>query len=94
MDKDILKGWLLNKTPGVYSTIIETYKDAALSLKPSLFIKWLAIELNMSEDGISSTAINSALKRYRSRVKAMIIQPKQNVENSFRTDLPEKLGFK
>ncbi len=98
MDKGIIKAWLLEKKTGVYSVIVETYNEQALSLKPSLFIDWLARELGVKTEQISPTGVRSAINRFRSQAetKKPAKGDKNTKKNSgdFDTEIPESFNFK
>ena len=65
MYEKYIKEWLLNKQPRVYSVIVSTYYQKILDLKPTLFRKWLAQEINIPEEKINLSSLNSALTRQR-----------------------------
>lgn len=103
MDKSIIKAWLLNKKTGVYSVIVETYREQAAALKPSLFIDWLARELDVKTDQISPSGIASAIKRQRKfeAAKPKAAKPAKQPERAkgkenedFNTEVQEFPGFK
>ena len=60
-----IKEWLLIKQPRVYSVIVSTYYQKILDLKPTLFRKWLAQEIDIPEEKINLSSLNSALTRLR-----------------------------
>lgn len=96
MDKDIIKAWLLEKKPGIYSVIVETYKEQALTLKPSFFLDWIAKELDVKADQISPTGVYAAIKRRRkpTKEKAKGNEKKKGKTGDFSTDIPESFDFK
>ena len=65
MYKAFIKEWLLSNQSRVYSVITKTYGAQLMELKPTLFRKWLAKELDITEEAINLSSLNSALARYR-----------------------------
>ena len=65
MYEKYIKEWLLNKQPRVYSVIVNNYYQKIIDLKPSLFRKWLAQEIDVPEEKINLSSLNSALTRQR-----------------------------
>ena len=62
-----IKEWLLNNQSRVYSVIVTTYRQKLDDLKPTLFRKWLAKEINIPEENINLSSLNSALVRQRKK---------------------------
>lgn len=67
MNKTLLKNWLLQKKHGVYSLIVDTYKEQVTSLKPGFFIEWIGHELGVRIEDISAQALYGAIKRSRKK---------------------------
>lgn len=65
MYKAFIKEWLLDNQSRVYSLITKSYGTQLLDLKPTLFRKWLAKEVDVPEEKINLSSLNSALSRYR-----------------------------
>lgn len=65
MKKNLIKQWLLEGERRVYSIIIQTYEAEFLKYKPKFFRKWLADELDLPDDKINLSSINSAFARYK-----------------------------
>lgn len=65
MYKAFIKEWLLSNQSRVYSVITKTYGVQLMELKPTLFRKWLAKELDIAEEAINLSSLNSALARYK-----------------------------
>jgi hypothetical protein len=65
MYKSFIKEWLIAKHSRVYSVIAETYSKELLTLKPTLFRKWLSKEIDVPEELINLSSLNSALARFR-----------------------------
>jgi hypothetical protein len=80
MYKQFIKEWLLGSQSRVYSVIVSTYADKIKDLKPTLFIKWLSKEIDIPEEKINLSSLNSALTR----------QKKKEAKN--KTLLPSKAG--
>lgn len=67
MYKQFIKEWLLSNQSRVYSVIVNTYAQKLDDLKPSLFRKWLAKEIDIPEEKINLSSLNSALVRQRKK---------------------------
>ncbi len=97
MEKGLIKTWLLNKKPRVYSIIVQSYFDKLSSLRTALFIEWLALELDLPVEAINKSSISSALRRYRKRFndKENSVQKRlgKNIRDDFDTDIPDKISF-
>ena len=97
MEKSLIKTWLLNKKPRVYSIIVQSYFDKLSSLRTALFIEWLALELDLPVELINKSSISSALRRYRKRIndKEGTIRKRSTEKNrgEFDTYIPEKISF-
>lgn len=65
MYKAFIKEWLIGNQSRVYSLITKTYGSQLLDLKPTLFRKWLAKEIDLPEEKINLSSLNSALSRYK-----------------------------
>lgn len=102
MDNNIIRIMLENKTPRVYSLIVQLYFDKIELYKTSVFKVWLAKELNISQELIHDSSITAAMGRYRKRQKAKpnsltVKEEKQIVSGTgnFNTEIPETFpGFK
>ena len=67
MYETFIKEWLLNNQSRVYSVIVVTYRQKLEDLKPTLFRKWLAKEIDVPEEKINLSSLNSALVRKRKK---------------------------
>jgi hypothetical protein len=68
--KEFLRKSLLDNSYGIYSKILDAYRDQMAFLKtPSLFRKWLADELDVPIEKINLNSLNSVLKRQRNKGK-------------------------
>jgi hypothetical protein len=67
MYEAFIKEWLLSNQSRVYSVIVETYHQKLKDLKPTLFRKWLALEIGVPEEKINLSSLNSAMLRQRKR---------------------------
>ena len=67
MYESFIKEWLLNNQSRVYSVIVSTYRQKLEDLKPTLFRKWLAKEISISEEKINLSSLNSAMARQRKK---------------------------
>lgn len=65
MYKDLIKECLLDKQSRVYSLITKSYGDKLVELRPTLFRKWLSKEIDITEDHINISSLNSALMRLK-----------------------------
>lgn len=90
MYEHFIKEWLLSKQFRVYSVIVETYFEKLELLKPFLFRKWLAKELQIGEEEINLSSLNSALSRYRSKLKK---QDNRRIERKEASQIPLKPFF-
>ncbi len=97
MEKGLIKTWLLNKKPRVYSIIVQSYFDKLSSLRTALFIEWLALELDLPIETINKSSISSALRRYRKRInnKEGTSQKisREKLREEFDTDIPDRISF-
>ncbi len=97
MEKGLIKTWLLNKKPRVYSIIVQSYFDKLSSLRTALFIEWLALELDLPIETINKSSISSALRRYRKRINnkegASQKISREKIREEFDTDIPDKISF-
>lgn len=83
MYESFIKEWLLAGQSRVYSMIVETYRQKLNDLKPTLFRKWLAREIDVPEDKINLSSLNSALVRQRKREsKGKDSSPTLSTENT------------
>jgi molybdopterin converting factor small subunit len=67
MYESFIKECLLTGQSRVYSIIINTYGKKLHDLKPTLFRKWLAKEIDVPEEKINLSSLSSALVRQRKR---------------------------
>ena len=65
MYEKFIKEWLLSNQSRVYSVIVSTYHQKISDLKPTLFRKWLAQEIDIPEQKINLSSLNSALTRQK-----------------------------
>jgi len=97
MEKSLIKTWLLNKKPRVYSIIVQSYFDKLSSLRTALFIEWLALELDLPIEVINKASLSSALRRYRKKVNdeggATQKGPNKKLQEEFDTNIPDKISF-
>lgn len=102
MNKKLIREWLINKKPRVYTVIVKTYYKELESLQTSLFKDWLAKELEIEIDYINHHSINSALSRFRKKVNTKEFyqehtdtreKPGTSEINPFNTEIPSKISF-
>jgi uncharacterized protein YdaU (DUF1376 family) len=67
MYESFIKEWLLNNQSRAYSVIVSTYRQKLEDLKPTLFRKWLAKEIDVPEEKVNLSSLNSALVRQRKK---------------------------
>ena len=99
MDKRIIRTWLLNKKPRVYTVIVSTYYAHLSSLKTSLFVDWLAVELDVKPELINISSISSDLRRYRIQLRK---NARGNINSKnilpehdpFNTEIPDSISFR
>lgn len=66
--REFIRKCLLDNNYGVYSMIVETYKEQVEVLKkPALFRKWLSGELGVPIEMINLSSLNSALQQQRKK---------------------------
>lgn len=65
--KEFIKKSIKNEDRGIYSFISKNYQNEINNLGVTLFIKWLAEELNIEASSINRGALNSAMFRKRSK---------------------------
>ncbi len=98
MDKQLIKCWLINKKPKVYSVIISCYIDKLTMLQTALFIEWLSRELDVPQSIINKSSVSSALRRYRNKTQSDDIiqlgQKSKRIKDPFDLSLPQQLKFK
>jgi hypothetical protein len=83
MYESFIKEWLLAGQSRVYSMIVATYRQKLNDLKPTLFRKWLAREIDVPEEKINLSSLNSALVRQRKREsKGKNNSPSLSAENT------------
>jgi hypothetical protein len=78
MYEAFIKEWLLKNQSRVYSVIVKTYRQKLDDLQPTLFRKWLAKEIAVSEEKINLSSLNSALMRSRKREEKARLKGKNN----------------
>ena len=89
MYESFIKEWLLAGQSRVYSMIVATYRQKLNDLKPTLFRKWLAREIDVSEEKINLSSLNSALVRQRKREsKGKNSSPSISTEHTTLTEEP------
>lgn len=95
MEKGLIKTWLLNKKPGVYSIVVQSYYDRLSEYRTAKFIEWLALELDIPIDVINIASLSSALRRYRKKKGTSPTRSKREGVNggNFDTDVPDKISF-
>ena len=96
MYEKFIKDWLLNNQSRVYSVIVSTYYQKILDLKPTLFRKWLAQEIDIPEEKINLSSLNSALTRQRKgSEKKKHKENAESIENTPKSDqdLSENFHF-
>ncbi len=100
MDKRIIRTWLLNKKPRVYTVIVLTYYEQLSVLKTAMFLDWLARELEIDPAQINLSSINSALRRYRKQQekkqqrKSIVPHKEFKTRDPFDTELPDGISFR
>ena len=101
MYESFIKEWLLNNQSRVYSVIISTYRQKLEELKPTLFRKWLAKEIDVQEEKINLSSLNSALVRQRKKESkgrnknsAMHVSDKTKADTPFTFSSPENTGIR
>jgi hypothetical protein len=65
MYEKFIKDCLLSNQSKVYSVIVNSYHQKIDDLKPTLFRKWLAQEIDVQEEKINLSSLNSALGRFK-----------------------------
>lgn len=85
MYEKFIKEWLLSNQSRVYSVIVSTYQQKIINLKPTLFRKWLAQEIDIPEEKINLSSLNSALSRQRKSSE----QNKQKGEKEATFNIPQ-----
>lgn len=70
MRNALIRQWLLEGERRVYSMILVTYGNEFLAYKPKMFRKWLAAELDVPEEKINISSLNSAFARNRKAIEA------------------------
>lgn len=66
----MIREMFLKSERRVYSIIMLTYGTRFLEYKPKMFKKWLAAELEIPEEKINTSSLNSSFARYRKTVEA------------------------
>jgi hypothetical protein len=77
----------------VYSVIVETYYQKLQDLKPTLFRKWLAQEIGVSEEKINLSSLNSAMVRQRKKEEKNKLKGKNNPASHARSNANHKDDF-
>ena len=67
--ESFIKEWLLNNQSRVYSVIVRTYRQKLEELKSTLFRKWLIREIDVPDEKINLSSLNSAITRQKKRDK-------------------------
>jgi hypothetical protein len=70
MEKSLIREMFLKSERRVYSIIMLTYGMKFLEYKPKMFKKWLAAELDVPEEKINTSSLNSSFARYRKTVES------------------------
>ncbi len=86
MYEQFIKEWLLSNQSRVYSVIVEKYYQQLLELKPTLFRKWLAKEIDIPEEKINLSSLNSALVRKRKKEQKNIQKGNDNFNQMNHSD--------
>ena len=66
-----IKEWLLTNEPGIYSIIVSQYSREMTDLKPRFLRKWLSDELDVPEEKINISSLNSAIGRFKKTQKKL-----------------------
>ncbi len=84
MYDNTIKEWLLENRSKVYSLISKTYHQEINDFGSTLFRNWLSKKLDISEEKINLSSLNSALTRNREKIKSKISSAhmKNQVSNS------------
>src|ERR1039457_4917952 len=93
MYQAFIKEWLLSNQSRVYSVIVETYYQKLQDLKPTLFRKWLAQEIGVSEEKINLSSLNSAMVRQRKKEEKNKLKGKNNLASHARSNANHKDDF-
>jgi hypothetical protein len=93
MYQTFIKEWLLSNQSRVYSVIVETYYQKLQDLKPTLFRKWLAQEIGVSEEKINLSSLNSAMVRQRKKEEKNKLKGKNNPASHARSNANHKDDF-
>jgi len=98
MDKQLIKYWLINRKPKIYTIIVACYIEKLTMLQTALFIEWLSLELDVPLSMINKASISSALRRYRKKMPVRsgverLEQQAKSVKDPFNTTLPHQLRF-
>jgi hypothetical protein len=98
MDKHLIKTWLVNKKPKVYSVIVACYIEKLTMLQTALFIEWLSLELDVPSTLINKSSISSALRRYRNKNRMDTVgnsssKQTRSSRKPFDTSVPDQLKF-
>lgn len=74
-----IKEQLLAKRRKAYSLIVAAYRQQLDTLQPAMFRRWLAREIELPEETINLSSLNSALSRQRKReMKGTISSDRQS----------------
>ena len=93
MYQAFIKEWLLSNQSRVYSVIVETYYQKLQDLKPTLFRKWLAHQIGVSEEKINLSSLNSAMVRQRKKEEKNKLKGKNNPASHARGNTDHKDNF-
>ena len=69
MYASFIKEQLLAKRRKAYALIVAAYRQQLDTLQPAMFRRWLAKEIELPEDTINLSSLNSALSRQRREKK-------------------------
>ena len=84
MYQSFIKECLLAKRPKVYSIIIANYYTEIEQLGTTLFKQWLAAQLDIAENEINTSSLNSALNRHRKSLKKTVNSKNSDTLNNGR----------
>ena len=103
MNNLLVKAALLNKRAGIYSRIVSRDYDLILANTVSFYISMLADDLNLSEDVINKSSLNSAIRRCKVKAKptprsissVKASDTDRGFKNDFEKDIPKNgISFK
>ena len=89
MYKKQIKEWLLTNEPGIYSIIVSQYSREMTDLKPRFLRKWLSDELDVPEEKINISSLNSAIGRFK-KTQKKLQKGKETTTLETEVKLPQK----